>query len=94
MARFVIGSSLKMYFGHRRTLEWTRAVARIVADHPATLATINTRAPERHRPRAAPVNTTNVDPQPAITASVGLRLGDRRGDRGRAARSTTRRHSR
>jgi len=36
MARFVIGSSLEMYFGHRRTLEWTRAVARIVADHPAT----------------------------------------------------------
>ncbi|WP_420119834.1 triose-phosphate isomerase family protein [Nakamurella sp.] len=36
MARFVIGSSLKMYFGHRRTVEWTRAVAAICAEHPAT----------------------------------------------------------
>lgn len=36
MARFVIGSSLKMYFGHRRTVDWTRAVARICAEHPAT----------------------------------------------------------
>ena len=36
MARFVIGSSLKMYFGHRRTLEWVRAVAEICAEHPVT----------------------------------------------------------
>ncbi len=36
MARFTIGSSLKMYFGHRRTLDWTREVASTVADHPAT----------------------------------------------------------
>jgi triosephosphate isomerase len=36
MARFTIGSSLKMYFSHRRTLEWVRAVAGICADHPAT----------------------------------------------------------
>jgi triosephosphate isomerase len=36
MARFVIGSSLKMYFGHRRTLEWVRAVAEICAGHPVT----------------------------------------------------------
>jgi len=36
MARFVIGSSLKMYFGHKRTLEWVRAVADICAEHPAT----------------------------------------------------------
>ncbi len=36
MARFAIGSSLKMYFGHRRTLEWTTAVAAICAEHPAT----------------------------------------------------------
>ncbi|WP_306231299.1 triose-phosphate isomerase family protein [Agrococcus beijingensis] len=31
----LIGSSLKMYFGRARTLEWTRAVAEICADHPA-----------------------------------------------------------
>lgn len=31
----LIGSSLKMYFGRARTLEWTRAVAAICADHPA-----------------------------------------------------------
>jgi len=36
MARFVIGSSLKMYFGHKRTLEWVRSVAQICADHAAT----------------------------------------------------------
>jgi triosephosphate isomerase len=36
MARFMIGSSLKMYFGHKRTLEWVRAVADICAEHPAT----------------------------------------------------------
>lgn len=35
MPRFTIGSSLKMYFGHRRQVEWTRQVARIAADHPA-----------------------------------------------------------
>jgi triosephosphate isomerase len=34
--RFVIGSSLKMYFSHQRTLEWVRAVAAICADHPTT----------------------------------------------------------
>ena len=36
MARFTIGSSLKMYFSHRRTLEWVAAVAEICAEHPAT----------------------------------------------------------
>jgi triosephosphate isomerase len=36
MARFAIGSSLKMYFSHVRTLEWVRAVAEICAEHPAT----------------------------------------------------------
>jgi triosephosphate isomerase len=36
MARFTIGSSLKMYFSHERTLEWVRAVAEICAEHPAT----------------------------------------------------------
>jgi triosephosphate isomerase len=36
MARFWIGSSLKMYFSHQRTLDWTRAVAEICAEHPAT----------------------------------------------------------
>jgi triosephosphate isomerase len=36
MPRFVIGSSLKMYFGHRRTLSWVHAVAAICTDHPAT----------------------------------------------------------
>jgi triosephosphate isomerase len=36
MARFLIGSSLKMYFGHKRTLEWVRSVADICAEHPAT----------------------------------------------------------
>jgi triosephosphate isomerase len=36
MHRFAIGSSLKMYFSHARTLEWVRGVAEICADHPAT----------------------------------------------------------
>src|SRR4051794_21599674 len=36
MARFTIGSSLKMYFSHRRTLEWVQAVAEICGEHPAT----------------------------------------------------------
>jgi triosephosphate isomerase len=36
VSRFVIGSSLKMYFSHRRTLEWVRAVGAICADHPMT----------------------------------------------------------
>ena len=36
MARFFIGSSLKMYFGHKRTLEWVRGMAEICVDHPAT----------------------------------------------------------
>jgi triosephosphate isomerase len=36
VSRFVIGSSLKMYFSHARTLEWVRAVADICADHPVT----------------------------------------------------------
>lgn len=31
----LIGSSLKMYFGRARTLEWMRAVAAICAEHPA-----------------------------------------------------------
>jgi triosephosphate isomerase len=31
----LIGSSLKMYFGRARTVEWTRAVADICAAHPA-----------------------------------------------------------
>ncbi len=31
----LIGSSLKMYFGRARTIEWTRAVAAICAEHPA-----------------------------------------------------------
>jgi triosephosphate isomerase len=37
MARFAIGSSLKMYFSHRRTLEGVQEVAKICADHPATV---------------------------------------------------------
>ncbi len=36
VARLVIGSSLKMYFGHRRTLAWVDAVAAICAEHPVT----------------------------------------------------------
>lgn len=36
MPRFTIGSSLKMYFGHARTVQWTRAVADICAEHPVT----------------------------------------------------------
>jgi triosephosphate isomerase len=31
----IIGVSLKMYFGHERTLGWCREVAGIAADHPA-----------------------------------------------------------
>jgi triosephosphate isomerase len=34
--RLSIGLSSKMYFSHRTTLEWVRAVAKICADHPAT----------------------------------------------------------
>lgn len=35
MRRLLIGSSLKMYFGRARQIEWTREVARICAAHPA-----------------------------------------------------------
>lgn len=35
-SRFVIGSSLKMYFGKARTEQWMGRVAEIVRDHPAT----------------------------------------------------------
>ncbi len=38
MARLLIGSSLKMYFGHRQTLDWVRAVAAICTEHPATVS--------------------------------------------------------
>jgi triosephosphate isomerase len=34
-APFTIGVSLKMYFSHARTLEWTAAVAEIARTHPA-----------------------------------------------------------
>ena len=34
----LIGSSLKMYFSHARTLAWVREVAGIVRDHPAVAA--------------------------------------------------------
>lgn len=34
-APFVVGVSLKMYFGHARTLEWAAAVAEIARHHPA-----------------------------------------------------------
>jgi triosephosphate isomerase len=34
----LIGSSLKMYFSHARTVAWTRAVADVARDHPATAA--------------------------------------------------------
>lgn len=37
MARFSIGLSTKMYFSHKRTLEWVQAVAGICAEHPATV---------------------------------------------------------
>jgi triosephosphate isomerase len=33
--RLLIGSSLKMYFGRARTLDWTRRVAELCAGHPA-----------------------------------------------------------
>ncbi len=33
--RLTIGVSLKMYFGHARTLEWASAVADIAREHPA-----------------------------------------------------------
>lgn len=33
--RMLIGASLKMYFSHARTVEWTAAVADLVARHPA-----------------------------------------------------------
>jgi triosephosphate isomerase len=32
---FTVGVSLKMYFGHRRTLEWAARVAEIAQSHPA-----------------------------------------------------------
>ena len=35
MTRLLLGSSLKMYFGRARTLEWTRRVAATCRDHPA-----------------------------------------------------------
>lgn len=36
--RFTIGVSLKMYFSHAQTLEWSRAVAAICARHPAVVS--------------------------------------------------------
>ncbi|MDT7582012.1 MAG: triosephosphate isomerase, partial [Pseudonocardiales bacterium] len=36
MPRLSIGLSSKMYFSHRKTLEWVQAVVKICADHPAT----------------------------------------------------------
>lgn len=36
--RFLIGSSLKMYFGAARTLEWTQRVAALCRDHEAVLS--------------------------------------------------------
>lgn len=33
--RIILGTSLKMYFSHARTLEWTRSVAKILASSPA-----------------------------------------------------------
>jgi triosephosphate isomerase len=36
VSRFVIGSSLKMYFSHKRTVEWVGAVAAICAEHSTT----------------------------------------------------------
>lgn len=33
--RMLIGASLKMYFSHARTVQWTAAVAEVVAQHPA-----------------------------------------------------------
>src|SRR5688572_4043057 len=35
MPSLTIGISLKMYFGRRRTIEWSRAVADIARTHPA-----------------------------------------------------------
>jgi hypothetical protein len=32
-AKAIIGVSLKMYFGHERTLDWCRDIAGIAADH-------------------------------------------------------------
>ena len=46
MARFAIGSSLKMYFGHQRTMDRVRAVADICTHRPAT--TEGNRAVLRH----------------------------------------------
>lgn len=35
---FTIGVSLKMYFGHARTLEWSERIAEIARTHPATVS--------------------------------------------------------
>lgn len=35
MARFVIGASLKLYFGRERTMAWSRAIVDLCGSHPA-----------------------------------------------------------
>lgn len=37
-ARFILGSSLKMYMGHEATLDWVRGVRDISHNHPAVLS--------------------------------------------------------
>ncbi len=35
MARFVVGASLKLYFGRERTMAWSRAIDELCRSHPA-----------------------------------------------------------
>jgi triosephosphate isomerase len=59
--RLAIGVSLKMYFGHRQTLDWVSQVARIAAGHPAV--------------RTGVVEVFVVPSFPALAPSVALLSG-------------------
>ncbi|MCK6068381.1 MULTISPECIES: triose-phosphate isomerase family protein [Microbacterium] len=62
----LIGSSLKMYFSHARTLAWVREVAGIVRDHPAVAAGV--------RPFVLP-QFPSIPACAQIGAAAGLAVG-------------------
>lgn len=64
---FTIGVSLKMYFGHARTLDWARSVAELARTHPA----ITSGAVELFVVPTFP----SLVPVSALVAEAGLALG-------------------
>ncbi|MGI6878543.1 triose-phosphate isomerase family protein [Microbacterium sp. gxy059] len=67
MARFAIGSSLKMYFGRARTRDWVRSVAELCAEHPAVAQGIV-------EPFVIPT-FPSIPETVAAAAGAGLRVG-------------------